>query len=400
MLETKLTKIFRFWFPLQLPDEHAFLDPARMPDSQKAKARIYLRKWFVHPIKRRLAKYYIWLLQNGFGLKVIAITGSAGKTSTKDFLASILSREAKTVKSYKNIDPIYNIPTTIFKCRPDTKFLVLEMGVEYPGEMDFYCWLVRPDISVITNIYPAHTEFFGDEHGVFVEKTKLLKYTKSAWVLNKEDKHLRGLGTRKGIKVIWFNTKSDLDCKKIELPLLGAHFESNAKAAAAVANFLGVSQSKIIKGLENSPTPEHRMEVHKLKSGRILIDDSYNNNPEAAKATIDAFEKHYKAMSKILIFGDMLELGKLSKTKHRQLGSYIYKHKIENLICIGKASEITASKFKKLGGQADFYKSWQEALPKIKTLFKPKTAMLIKGSRSLGLENLVERLRKLYYNQK
>jgi len=151
----------------------------------------FIYKLFIHPIKRRIAKAWVYILQRYFGLVVVGITGSAGKTTTKEMLASILSLKGITQYSYANIDPVYNIPTTILKCSPKTKYLVLELGIEYPGEMDFYGWIVKLDISVITNISATHTEYFGDEYGVYIEKTKLLNYTKSFCVLNKDNKYLK-----------------------------------------------------------------------------------------------------------------------------------------------------------------------------------------------------------------
>src|SRR3989344_2587811 len=142
-----------------------------------------MKKILIHPIKRRISKLYLIFLRRFFGLKVIGITGSAGKTSTKEMIISILSLKARTVASFANIDPVYNIPTTILRCTPLTKYLVLEMGVEYPNEMDFYLWLVKPDVGVITNIFPTHTLFLKDIEGVYKEKSKLIKNTKIA-ILN------------------------------------------------------------------------------------------------------------------------------------------------------------------------------------------------------------------------
>ncbi|NMD01040.1 MAG: hypothetical protein GYA62_15160, partial [Bacteroidales bacterium] len=130
----------------------------------------FIKKWFFHPIKRRVARLYLKILQSSTDIKVIGITGSAGKTTTKEVLASILKEDGKTVFSKENIDPIYNIPTTILKTPPSTKYLILEMGVEYLGEMDFYLWLAKPDVGIITNIFPTHLEFLKNVEGVMTEK--------------------------------------------------------------------------------------------------------------------------------------------------------------------------------------------------------------------------------------
>lgn len=125
-----------------------------------------IKKTIYHPIKNLIANNYLFFLRKFTNIKVIAITGSAGKTTTKEMVTSILKQVAPTVWTKDNIDPVYNIPATILRCTPWTKYLILEMSVEYPGEMDFYLWLAKPDIGVITNIFPTHTEFFGDADGV------------------------------------------------------------------------------------------------------------------------------------------------------------------------------------------------------------------------------------------
>src|SRR3989338_4284515 len=121
-------------------------------------------------------------------------------------VTSILRQKGKTVSSYANIDPIYNIPSTILKCRPTTRFLVLEMGVEYPGEMDFYLWLAKPDIAVLTNIFPTHTQFFKDTAGVFREKSKLVRSLSKSdiAVLNSDDAKVRSLKNEIKSKIILY----------------------------------------------------------------------------------------------------------------------------------------------------------------------------------------------------
>ena len=199
------------------------------------------KKWVIHPIKRRVAKYYLWFLRKFTSIKVIGITGSAGKTTTKEMLASILKLDEKTVYSFANIDPVYNIPTTILKCTLSTKYLILEMGVEYPGEMDFYLWLAQPDIGVITNIFPTHTEFLKDIEGVLEEKSKLIKsLSKNSFaVLNESDSRLKSLVNKTKAKIIWFNGE-------------------NSDAARKVAEVFGVSPENIKKGLKNFDRPKHR----------------------------------------------------------------------------------------------------------------------------------------------
>src|SRR3990167_3582112 len=206
MKSKRVPSLIQWWFGPGLSVEYIFISKDRRPQNTYKLIRLYFRTWLIHPIKRRIAKLYVLLLQKLFGLTVIAITGSAGKTSTKDMIASILNQKNRTVFSHANITPTFNIPTTILQCTRKTKYLVLEMGVEYPGDMDFYLWLVKPNVGVITNIYQTHTEYFGSTQGVASEKTKLVKALgKNDFViLNKENSHLKNLEGKLKATTVWY----------------------------------------------------------------------------------------------------------------------------------------------------------------------------------------------------
>jgi UDP-N-acetylmuramoyl-tripeptide--D-alanyl-D-alanine ligase len=412
-----LLKLLRWWASPKLPLVHVFITPENRPKGIRNILRVYFRKWIIHPIKRRTAKYYLFILQRLFGLKVVAITGSAGKTTTKEMLASIFGGVGTTIYSYKNIDPVYNIPTTVFKCRPWTKFLVLEFGVEYPGEMEFYLWLAKPRVGVITNIYPTHTLFFKDEFGVAKEKTVLVKsLDKSSFaVLNKDSKHLVKSSKQVKAKRIWFGKKADVSSGKllitksfktkfnlsvnsktvsIELPTIGKQFVENSLAAAAAAHVYGVSLDKIKKGLEKYQSPEHRMKVLRHKTGAILLDDSYNNNPQAAKAGIEVFTSVFKGKKKVIVFGDMLELGKLEEKYHRDIGSKLAALNVEAVIGVGKLAQFTIDQIKKENSKTKCFTVLKSG--DVYSLLPPflngEFAIFIKGSRSIGLDKTVESL--------
>ena len=417
MASPNLSKIFQWWMGSKLPIDHIFIPPEKRPKGIHQIFNVYFRKWIVHPIKRRIAKYYLLFLQKYFGIKVIAITGSAGKTTTKEMLASILRLKGKIVASYKNIDPIYNIPMTILKCTPATEFLILEFGVEYPGEMEFYLWLVKPDIGVVTNIYPTHTQFFKDTNGVAKEKLELVvSLSKDGFaILNNENKYTRRFAKKTKAKVLRFGeggevraensklnntlkTNFKLVIKKdkinVQLPVVGNQFVANALAAALVASVLEIDLSLIKKGLESYDKPEHRMNLVRLHSGALVLDDSYNNNPEAAKETLRSFTELAGNKEKIVVFGDMLELGKRQRGYHKELGKFISNLDIKYLIGVGALSKNTVeSAGEKLNKENTF---WVESEDKVDAILKPllkkNRAVLVKGSRSIGLDKLVSRL--------
>jgi len=405
-------KIIKWWVCSKLPDRHIFGNISG--DGPKGS----LRKWFFHPIKRRFAKYYLFVLKSIFGIKVIAITGSAGKTTTKEMLASILSCGGNVVSSYKNIDPIYNIPTTICKCRPSTKYLILEMGVEYPGEMDFYLWLAEPDLAVITNIYPTHTKFFGDTQGVFKEKRKLAEFIRSsgAVILNNENNYLTGLKNKVKGKVVLFGKGGNVTSSQekiinggtrfilsfnnpkknisLTIPIYGRQFVYDSLAASSVAKYLGFTLEDIKIGLEKYVPQEHRMTVFKHRSGATIIDDTYNNNPQAAIEALNSFTEFSGSKDKVVIFGDMLELGKLDKKYHEELGMVLAKSKLRKLICVGKSVVSTATVASEIMGKSkvDYIKDKDDTLKIIKPYLNSNTVILIKGSRSLKLDDLVSRI--------
>jgi UDP-N-acetylmuramoyl-tripeptide--D-alanyl-D-alanine ligase len=410
----KVPRLLQQWMSPHLPREHVFIKKEDRPESIEQKFQVYFRKWIFHPVKRRIAKYYLFILKRISDITVIGITGSAGKTSTKDMLKSILARDGETVASFQNIDPIYNIPSTILKCRPSTKYLILEMGVEYKGEMDFYLWLAEVDVGIITNIYPTHTQFFGSEEGVAKEKLKLVRGLKGKGlaILNKENKYLKYIrlkskkvyfGRNSQYKISKFNIRKDLSNNivlnlsesklSVHMPILGAQFANNALAAATAAKNLGIKDALIIKGLEKFSPPEHRMKPIVHRSGAIILDDTYNNNPQAALRALETLEMVAGKRKKVVVFGDMLELGRLENIYHKKLGHEIAKRDVGSLIGVGKASKILVKEAKvRLGKYAYWADTWKEALPLIKPSLKKNNVILIKGSRSIKLDRLIPKL--------
>lgn len=341
----------------------------------------FIQKYFYHPIKRCIARDYLFLLKKFTGIKVIAITGSAGKTTTKEMLASILQEDGKTVFSKANIDPVYNIPATILKTLPGTKYLILEMGVEYPNEMDFYLWLAKPDVGMITNIFPTHTLFLKDIKGVFNEKSKLALFLDkdNAAILNMEDKLLKTLSGKLKCKIVWYKAPQN-------------PFDANANAAETCAKYLGIDADTIKQGLEKYINPPHRLEIIRHKSGSVILDDSYNSNPWAAISTLNYFNQIAKG-KKIAVLGDMLELGTYDEEGHRLLGREVGRSNFDTVIGVGKSSAFLIDEIKKLSKTKTILVAKQgEALPKVKKLLGPKTFVLIKGSRSIGLDKLVDSL--------
>lgn len=404
-----MTRLIHWWLTPNFPEKHIQNILAYKPTGLFNQIRNFIRTWVVHPIKRRVSKYYLWSLQSFFDLKVIGITGSAGKTTTKEMLASILRLSGKTIYSFANIDPVYNIPTTILRCRPSTKFLILEMGIEYHKEMDFYLWLAKPLVGIITNIYPTHTVYFKNEEGIFKEKSKLVKnLNRNGYaILNSENNFLNKLIGKLKSRVIWFGKGTDIyvtdtvftkDFKskfklhiyeknfEINLPIPGNQFIGDALAAISAAYALEISDTKIKKGLLTFKNQDHRMKIKKLKSGAILIDDSYNNNPMAAKEAIQTLKDVSGTRKTLLVFGDMLELGHNEVKYHEEIGKFIKMLKINYVVGVGDLSRHVVS------DKSLWVKTWQDAIPVVKPLLSNNLIVLVKGSRSINLDKLIERI--------
>lgn len=410
-----MNDLLKYWLSKKIPDHYLKMKVTGNGILKDLKAVILF--YFIHPIKRRIAKYYCILLKKFFGLKIIAITGSSGKSTTKEMIASILKQHNSVVYSYANIDPFYNIPTTILKCNFKTKYLILEMGVEYIGEMDFYLWMVKPDIGIITSVNPTHTEFFKNIQGVYSEKIKLANYLlkNGIIILNKENKYLKKYGIKYINKTIFYGNDSDIYAKnikkenfktsyllkfnnnstEIELKVFGDVNVSNSLAAIAVSLELGISPKEIKKGLKIFKPLKHRLSLIKIKNS-LVIDDTYNNNPVAAKEAIKLLNELGKGRDKAIVFGDMLELGELSKKYHQEIGEILIKLSLKRIICVGKESkEVYLIVKKKFGSNSSLWVSKETEVDEyISSLLDKNYVILFKASRSIGLDRLVARLSK------
>lgn len=372
-------KLARLWLG-PLPKEEIF--PEKKPN--------FFVHWLAHPFKRRLAKYYLKVLQKIFGLKVIAITGSVGKTTTKDMLYAILSSAAPTVATTANITPTYNIPTTILRCSPRTKYLILEMGIEYKGDMDFYNWLAHPDIAVITAVNLSHTSFLDNLKTVAREKGKIAQFAKYL-VIPESSENIEINTSGQVVKV---------SVKNYPLPasLIGSHFNVNASLAVRVAELLKVPSVHYSK-LAHFPAPKHRMELVNLRSGSFLIDDTYNASPLAVKEALKALFETAEKLKKnpVIVFGQMNELGDYEKSAHEEIGTLLrrYKSKAENLelFATGPATRDTVAS----AGFGRYFDNQDELLEAVKPFAQSVSQLiLLKGSRSWHLDELVEKL-KIYF---
>lgn len=402
----KVNPILKWWVTPKLPYEDIF-----------AKHN-FITQWMVHPVKRRLAKFYLQNLRKLTGVKVIGITGSTGKTTTTEILASILKNDGETVWSKVGVDPVYNIPNTILKAGYKTKYIVLEMSVEYPNEMDYYIWLSNPDIGILTNVDLTHTQYLGSKKDVASEKGKLIGCLPEDGfaVLNKDDSLVRGMAGGTKAKVVYFGSNAEIMAKNVKygnhlgtdftlvvgkekkdvhMNVYGMQFVSNALAASAAAISLGVGMNAIVDGLKNYKNQPHRLNIIKTQKYGIILDDTYNSNPKAATESLNTFCLIAKGKKKIAVIGDMLELGEYDEPAHRDLGKIASGLGLSAIIGVGNSSRFLVEEASKKMGQKGCYLvgNYEEALQIVKPLLSKDTALFVKGSRSIHLDRLVDALR-------
>ncbi len=364
-----------------------------------------------HIAKTLAAKTYLKALSS---LEIIGITGSVGKTLTQNAIVSVLSQKFKTITPDENLDPTFRIPQTILKSKPWHQKLVLEYGVEHPGEMENYLQTAKPKIAVVTAISPTHIKYFGDESGIYAEKVKLVEALSknSHAVLNADDPNAKKMATHTQAKV-WFFGKSAKDGVKVShvvttlkgtkfrmhyqgqkasvsWKVLGKHQLTSAYAAATVGIISGLTLKQIAKGLSQTKVPDHRLASIVTKHIN-LIDDSYNSSPKAAEKALETLKDIGKHKKKILILGEMRDLGDFSQAAHKKLGEKIAKSNINYLVTVGKvAKQISnAAKKNKFKGKILEFPNSKLATKEVKKLVGKNSLILVKGSRHEHLERIV-----------
>ncbi|MDT8427714.1 MAG: UDP-N-acetylmuramoyl-tripeptide--D-alanyl-D-alanine ligase [Pseudomonadales bacterium] len=346
----------------------------------------------------------------------LAITGSQGKTSVKEMTAAILRTEHAVYASRGNFNNAIGVPLSLLQIEAEHEFAVLELGASGAGEIAYTVDLVRPDISLINNAAEAHLEGFGSLSGVVAAKGEIIDGLgpEGVAVLNADDPAFPVWRQRAAPrKVLAFSLdennvhadihatniemKAELGSKftlntpkesiRIKLRLPGVHNVANALAAASVALVAGADLKSIKKGLNTVLPVAGRMQMMSSPQGARVIDDSYNANPSAFMAAIDVLASCEGV--RILVAGDMAELGDESDSLHRQLGTYANQKKIDLLWTVGEKSRLASIEF---GPHAQHFNSQEELLIKLNTSLGAGVTVLVKGSRSAGMDNIVKQI--------
>ena len=356
----------------------------------------------------KLAQY--WKSQSKIPL--VAITGSNGKTTTKEMIGSIVSSHLKSKKkllmSQGNFNNDIGLPLSLLNIKKIQKCAVVEMGMNHKGEISYLSKIAIPDIAVITNIAEAHIEFFRSKKGIAKAKSEIFEGLKKdgTAIINRDDEFyslMKNAARTKKIISFGLNKKSDVYLKKtaqgisqihtpkgsvnIKVKLQGEHNLKNVLAAVASTIALKIPLKTIKKGIEAIKPVHGRLEVKKGLNGSMLIDDTYNANPESMRAAIDVLAN--KDYEKILIIGDMGELGKKAAQYHASIATHINKKKTLHVVGIGKLTKHTIDK---CNGNAKWFNNKKELIQYVKSKIRKNSCVLIKGSRFMKMEEVVEAL--------
>lgn len=362
---------------------------------------------------QQLASEYLAQLQ----LKVVGVTGSNGKTTTKDMVAALLSTTYKVHKTKGNFNNHIGLPLTILSMSEDTEAAVLEMGMSNRGEIELLSNLAKPDAAIITNIGESHLMNLGSREGIAEAKLEIVSGLKPDGILiyDGDEPLLTERVQSMTIKSIPFGgsahnqyapeeisqTENGTFFKikgrneKLFLPVLGKHNVNNALAAIAAAEYMGVSTENINEGLKEIQMTGMRLELRKTKDNLAVINDAYNASPTSMKAAIRLAVDMQGYNQKILVLGDILELGEDLEVKfHQEVGKTIDSQKIDYLFTFGKlGAEIAAGALTNMDkNHVHVYQDKQELVHQLKQTANPGDLVLVKASRGMKLEEVVNAL--------
>jgi UDP-N-acetylmuramoyl-tripeptide--D-alanyl-D-alanine ligase len=344
-----------------------------------------------------------------WGKPLLAVTGSAGKTTTKEILAHILATQFRVMKSSGNLNNHIGLPLQLLKLEAEHDLGVVEMGMNHAGEIRALGELAHHDLAVVTTVAPVHLEFFGSLAEIARAKYEIIEtlHPGGVAVLNADDDYVCQFGRDFKGKVVTFGIKrsADVTARKVQIngaegstfelvvgsvgepvtfPLVGEHNIYNALAAAAAAMERGISPSQAAAALSSIAPPDKRGQVLHL-NGATIINDCYNSNPRALEAMIDTLAS-MKAERRILVVGEMLELGPTAEALHRQCGKHAADKKIDMVIGVRGMARAVAEAACGSGTQAQFVETPEQAGEWLARNVRPGDAVLLKASRGVKLE--------------
>ena len=351
-----------------------------------------------------------------YDIPVVQITGSVGKTSTRDIIANVVRTQYKTLQTEGNQNNAVGLPTTLLKLK-DHEAVVVESGMNHLGEIRYLGKIAKPTVAVITNIGTAHIGFLGSRENILKAKLEILENLKpdgyivinndndmlNKWA--KEDtkykKYTFGIDEKSDVMAYnikvnenysTYNVKINNKEYSVKVPVSGIHFVYNSLCAIAVGNLLNIAPENIIKGIETFSLTKNRMEIDKIKDGVTVINDAYNASYDSMKAAIE-YLQGLPGDRKIAVLGDMFELGKFSEEIHRKVGIEVFTHKIDMLVTVGNESKYIAEEVKYLGMPKDNVASFdttEEAINYLNKTLRKNDVVLLKAANGMHFSKIFD----------
>lgn len=370
---------------------------------------------------QQLARFH----RERFKLPLIAVTGSNGKTTTKDFIASVLSKRYHILKTEGNLNNHIGLPLMLLRLTGEHQAAVLEMGMSGYGEIALLASLSRPTLGVITNIGEAHLGMLGNRENIARAKGELLEFMdpESSLFLNADDPYLRRMGKSFHGHAFYFGFAEEAHIKAVNywprdpgycfaavlpekknketfwIPIPGRHNVYNALAAVAVGNYSNLTCDEIRSGLADADFSAMRMERCFTKSGFWIVNDAYNASPTSVKYVLDFLVEWAGKQKKIAVLGDMFELGDSSEESHLEVGRYAAENRVDYLVTFGEQALFIARGAIQAGFSADRIfkcKEYEETVNCLGQLLEQGAVVLIKGSRGMKMERIAQALLARY----
>ena len=354
-----------------------------------------------------------------YDVPVIAITGSVGKTSTKDLVANVVAQKYKVCKTIGNNNNNIGMPFTILNAPNDAEAFVLEMGMNHFGEIHLLSKIAKPNICIITNIGTSHIGNLGSRENILKAKLEILDGAKNPYMVINNDNDLLHKwyqeNNNMNVKTYGINEKSDMQAKdiqlyennseykikinnkeeKIRVPVGGEHFVLNSLCAIAVGELLNIENEDIKKGIETFSLTKNRMEVIELKDKIKIINDAYNSSVESVKASL-AYMNNLKANRRIAVLGDILETGEFAEKLHRKIGEVVCENNVDILICSGKNAKYIIESARENGFDETnmyYFEDKEEIVDLIKQIIQTEDVVLFKASNGMRFFDIVEKLK-------
>ncbi len=363
-----------------------------------------------------IAEFYLEQLE----IPVVGITGSVGKTSTKEVIASVLKEKYRTLKTQGNFNNELGLPLTVFRLREEDEIAVLEMGISDFGEMSRLAQIAKPDSCVITNIGQCHLENLGDRDGVLKAKTEILQFVRAGGhiILNGDDDKLITVPETRGMKPLFFGMNEEfpvyatdiksrglkgMSCRihvgeesfEVLIPMPGKHMVYNALAAAAVGMTYGLNISQIKAGIESLEPVSGRFRMIETED-LLIVDDCYNANPMSMKASLQVLQDGLGR--RVAILGDMGELGENEQALHDEVGTFAAHQDIDCLICVGQLCKgmAEAAQAEHTSLEVIYVPDRETLLQNLDQYIQKKDTVLVKASHFMKFEEVVAALQTLF----